>query len=276
MKIKYLGTAAAEGIPGMFCNCTVCQNARAVRGREIKTRSQALVDGKILIDFPPDTYMHVLYGGLDLTGIRTLIVTHSHSDHFFERDFWCRCVGIANNIPEEPLVVYATASSCAQAKAFMDVHMEGSERVLLHEITPFVKFESEGYTFIPLKANHDVRTDPVIFIIEKDGKSMLYANDTGIFPDESMDFLKNYDRRFDFVSLDCTGMLQKNWRGGHMSLDTNKEMYDALTDMGLCDAGTTVYVNHFSHNGAATHAELVRAASEYGFGVTYDGCEVEF
>ncbi len=276
MKIKYLGTAAAEGIPGMFCDCPVCRNAHAVRGREIKTRSQALVDGKILIDFPPDTYMHELYGGLDLRGIRTLIVTHSHSDHFYERDFWCRCAGIANGIPEDPLHVYATAPAIAQAKEFADVHMSGSDRVSFHEIVPFVAFEAEGYTVIPLKANHDGRTDPVIFIIEKDGRSVLYANDTGVFPPESMRFLEKYGRRFDFVSLDCTGMLNENWRNGHMSLDTNKEMYDALTAMGLCDGKTTVYVNHFSHNGGATHEQLVRAASAYGFGVTYDGCEIEF
>ena len=60
MKLKYLGTAAAEGIPGMFCNCRVCRNALEVRGKEIKTRSQALLDDKLLIDFPPDTYLHIL------------------------------------------------------------------------------------------------------------------------------------------------------------------------------------------------------------------------
>ena len=31
MKLKYLGTAAAEGIPGMFCNCRVCRNALKIR-----------------------------------------------------------------------------------------------------------------------------------------------------------------------------------------------------------------------------------------------------
>ena len=46
MNIQFLGTAAAEGIPALFCKCRVCQNALAVRGKEIKTRSQAIVDGK--------------------------------------------------------------------------------------------------------------------------------------------------------------------------------------------------------------------------------------
>ncbi len=28
MKLQYLGTAAAEGIPALFCNCPVCTAAR--------------------------------------------------------------------------------------------------------------------------------------------------------------------------------------------------------------------------------------------------------
>lgn len=271
MKIKYLGTAAAEGIPGMFCDCDVCRNALKVRGKEIKTRSQSIVDDKILIDFPADTYMHMLYNGLDLKNIHTLIVTHAHSDHYYERDFWCRGKGIANGEPaNEPLNVYATKVAFDMAKSY------NGQRVVLHEIKPFEAFEAEGYRIIPLRANHDPDADPVFYIIEKDEKTMLYANDTGIFPKETIDYLDGYKKCFDYVSLDCTGMLLKNWRDGHMSLDTNKEMYDVLCDMDLCDSHTIAYINHFSHNGKATHEELAVAASKYGFGVTYDGLEVEF
>lgn len=276
MKIKFLGTAAAEGIPALFCRCRVCRNALAVRGKEVKTRSQAILDDKILIDFPADTYMHMLWHNVDLTVVRTLIVTHNHMDHYHERDFWCRLPGIANEIGEEPLTVYATAPAIAQGHAYMDKHLTDNERIRFIEIAPFVPFEAEGYRFIALKANHDPGAGAVFYIIEKDGKSILYANDTGLFPQESVDFLATYGKRFDFVSLDCTGMLLPNWRNGHMGLDTNAEMYKKLTEMGLCDEKTVAYVNHFSHNGGATHEELVVAAAEHGFGVTYDGCEVEF
>lgn len=276
MKLKYLGTAAAEGIPALFCDCRVCREARANGGKDVKTRSQAIVDDKILIDFPADTYMHVLRLGLDLKKVRTLIVTHSHSDHLYPSDFWCRGEGIANDIPEEPLNVYLTADGFRRSKAFMDESMRGSKRVVLHEIKPFEPFEAEGYRFIPLKADHDVHSDPVFYIIEKDDKTLLYANDTGLFPQETVDYLARYARKFDFVSLDCTGMLLPNWNYGHMGLDTDAIQYEKLKELGLCDDRTVVYVNHFSHNGKATHDELVAKAAEYGFGVSYDGCEVEF
>lgn len=272
MKIKYLGTAAAEGIPALFCDCAVCRNALAVRGKEVKTRSQAIVDDRILIDFPADTYLHILYGGLDLRRLHTLIVTHSHSDHFYECDFWCRSENIAyGEEMDEPLHVYATAGVIKKAGEYAR-----NKRLAFHEIKPFEPFEAEGYRLIPLRANHDVNADPVIYIIEKDGKRLLYANDTGVFTDETWAFLSDYAHRFDMVSLDCTGMLKPNWRKSHMSLDTNAEVYAKLCDMGRCDGNTVAYVNHFSHNGQATHEELVAAAAKSGFGVTYDGCTVTF
>ena len=90
------------------------------------------------------------------------------------------------------------------------------------------------------------------------------------------DILAKYNRKLDFVSLDCTGMMLENYRHGHMGLSVDAEVVERLREMGLCDDKTVVYVNHFSHNGKATHEELVKEAAKYGFGVTFDGCEIEF
>ena len=60
MKIKFLGTAAAEGFPAVFCNCEYCNKARELGGKNIRTRSQAIIDNKLLIDLPADTYFHFL------------------------------------------------------------------------------------------------------------------------------------------------------------------------------------------------------------------------
>ena len=275
MKLKYLGTAAAEGIPGMFCNCRVCRNALEVRGKEIKTRSQALLDDKLLIDFPADTYMHILNHGLDLRNIHNVIITHSHSDHFYPNDFWCRFEGIAYDIVEEPLNIYVTEAGYNEALRQLGEDMNET-RVKFHKIAPFEPFDVEDYHIIPLAADHDSSSNPVIYIIEKGGKSLLYANDTGIFPDSTWDYLEKYNKKFELISLDCTGMAQKNWRRSHLCLNTDKEVYDRLTEIGVCDKNTIVYVNHFSHNGMLTHKELVVEAEKYGFLVTYDSLEVVF
>ena len=74
MVLQYLGTAAAEGIPALFCQCLVCRAAQKAGGREIRTRSGALIDGKLKLDFGPDSYVHMLRYGLDYTGLQGGII----------------------------------------------------------------------------------------------------------------------------------------------------------------------------------------------------------
>ena len=259
MKLRYLGTAAAEGIPALFCNCRVCQNALERRGKEVKTRSQALIDDTILIDFPADTYMHMLNLGLRLREIPYCIITHSHSDHFQPEEFWCRLEGIAHGLGEEPMHIYLTESAYQAALAYHGKDADG-KRLKFHRIEPFCPFMIEDYRITPIKANHDAKSSPVVYVVEHAEKVMLYANDTGILSEESWNYLAGMHVKFDFVSLDCTFMLKMGARDGHMGLDSNQEFHKRLMELGLCDEKTKVFINHFSHNGLATHEELEEAA----------------
>ena len=53
MKIKYYGTGDGYGIPEPFCSCRLCAYAREHGGKDIRTRSQAVIDD-IMIDFSKD------------------------------------------------------------------------------------------------------------------------------------------------------------------------------------------------------------------------------
>lgn len=46
---------------------------------------------------------------------------------------------------------------------------------------------AERYKIMPVKATPDKKSAPVIYAIEKNGKSILYANDTSGLCNESMD-----------------------------------------------------------------------------------------
>lgn len=42
MTLAYLGTAAAEGFPAVFCNCKFCQDARKSDDKEISAYAPKL------------------------------------------------------------------------------------------------------------------------------------------------------------------------------------------------------------------------------------------
>lgn len=88
---------AAEGIPALFCNCPLCTYAREHHKREVRTRSQALIDEKLLIDFPADSYKHALENEIDLSAISYLLITHSHDDHFYPMDLLMRLPDYGKN-----------------------------------------------------------------------------------------------------------------------------------------------------------------------------------
>ena len=279
IKLQYLGTAAAEAIPGVFCKCDTCEKSRKLGGRNIRTRSQAIVDDRLLIDLPPDTYMHSVMHNIELSEIQSCIITHAHLDHLYEKELWCRQPGIAVNCSES-LTVYAAEQGYDKIKkALLECGMEKTNRVIPKKVVPFVSFEAEGYNIIPLKAWHDHLSSPVIYLIEKDGKSLLYAHDTGFFPEDTVDYLKKSNVKLNFVSFDCTGGMipDENYgEGGHMNLLGAVKMRDILAQNGNITGKTLCAVNHFSHNGTPIYDEISSAAKREGFVTSYDGMIIQF
>ena len=108
MKFQYLGTAAAEGIPAIFCQCENCEKCRKAGGRNIRTRSQAIINDDLLIDFNADSYMHFLNNNTDTSKIKYCLITHTHSDHFYPDDFNMRISGFAHLKDNFPLTLYGS------------------------------------------------------------------------------------------------------------------------------------------------------------------------
>ncbi len=277
MKILYMGTAAAEGWPGLFCSCPICTHARKAGGHNLRTRTQALLDDSLLIDFPPDTYCHALQYGLNLGNIHTLLVTHSHMDHWFPTDLIHRHEHFGHGA-EGVLDVYGNA---AAEKAFYDHIL--IDRFKPHPIDDAVHFhvthsgdhiQSGNWDIIAVPADHDKREECLVYICKKDGKTIFYGHDTGIrLSAEAWTLLKK--EKFDLVSLDATmGMKSSEWY--HMGLPDTEVMFQKLTDSGCMDGNTVKVVNHFSHNGEMTHDQLTAWGNERGILVAYDGMEVEF
>ena len=78
MKLTYYGTGAGAGIPEIFCDCRVCRYAREKGGKEIRSRSQAVIDGVLSLDYPVDTFLHTAFYGLDMRKVKNVLITHGH------------------------------------------------------------------------------------------------------------------------------------------------------------------------------------------------------
>jgi len=279
MILQYLGTGAAEGWPGMFCSCGVCETARKRGGRNIRTRSQALVfankfregspDQRLLIDLTPDTYLHYLTHNVELNKIGHMIVTHSHNDHFLPSELKYRGPIYATKGVECKLHIYGNETVIGICKDFVDNAIRGTkEQYDFHIADNFVPFTAGNFTITALPALHARNERCLNYIIECDGKHILYGNDTGIFTQEVWDYIAG--TQFDLISLDCTFGIYKEG-GNHMGLPDIVEMKELFAKHSCLKPDTRIVINHFSHNGGACYDEMVELAAPHGLEVSYDG-----
>jgi len=271
MKIKILGTAAAEGIPGIFCNCPVCDHARKHGGKNIRTRSQSIINDKYLVDFPMDTYLHSLKFNINLHEIDHVIVTHPHNDHFFPTDMEFRCPPYGHGNEDRWFNVYGPASLKEQ---FPDFPSErNKDYIKLHSWEAFKTYTVGDLKVTPLKALHSRFFECFVYIIESDGKRLLYGHDSGFFPEESMEIIRQ--THLDCVICDTTmGLLTDG--NNHMGVEDNIKLKQLFKDEGCADENTIFVLTHLSHNGKLTHEKLEEVAAENGFLAAYDGFELEF
>jgi phosphoribosyl 1,2-cyclic phosphate phosphodiesterase len=271
MKIQYYGTAAAEGWPGVFCRCEFCIEAAHRGGKDLRTRSQALIDDVLLVDYPPDSYCHMLRYGLKLPEIQHLIVTHSHEDHFYPLDFSQRRTGLCENL-DGVLHIYGNNKvGELLKKATSKYEKNFKESLSFHPLEEFKAVSVGSHSVTPLRARHDKEEDCFIFLIEREGEALLYGNDSGVFPEETFAYLSG--KKLDIVSLDCTYIFLKTG-DGHMGLDDDQYVIGRRKESGCLHDGTKCVVTHFSHHGEMLHAELEEAAGKMGFIAAYDGMTV--
>lgn len=278
MQLHYLGTGAAEGVPAVFCNCSYCQTARKRGGRELRSRSQVLIDGILSVDFPPDAYFHAIRDGVDLSAIRYLIVTHSHMDHFYAHDFVLRGYKYCENPTSSELFIYGNHevgevyAECTRRELRPDV----AENIRFSEIHAYAPFVVGEYQITPLPARHTPQEEALVYLIERAGKSVLYLNDTGRLSETVYEYLRERGKHADLVSFDCTLLDETRGEGGrHMGIEDNMAVKQKLSEYGITHAKTKYVITHFSHNQNPLWEHVSALEKRYGVIAAYDGMRIE-
>jgi len=269
MKFTFLGTGAAEAIPDPYCRCRVCEVARRERGPHIRARSSALVNDDLLIDLGPDLLTSANAVGAYLGGLKVLLVTHRHSDHWLLSNLEWRKEGFTPT-PTEPMVVYGPAD----ALGMITERLEDGANFTTQVVSGGDSWTAGGYTITAVPAKHGGGwLEPLLYVIDDGEHKAFYGTDTGPLLEEAWDVLRALGP-MDLVALDATGGTG-DAGDGHHSLHTFPVTRQRLIAEGVVVPGKTQMIaHHFSHNGHLTYDELVARYGEFGVGVSYDGMVV--
>lgn len=267
MELRLLGTAAADGIPGLFSDDEVSCYARENGGKDVRTRSAALIDGVVKIDLPPETLSQLHRDGLDGLDWTALIFTHSDDDHLAVNEIQYAMFPFTN-FDHLPYPIYANPTVAERIVArYPNWPIE-------IEITRSFKTFTHGeYTITPIRALHIADEDCHNLLVQRDGRTLLYATDTGIYPEETFEFLQ--DAQVHLLVIECTDGFCESDYIGHMGIKDCLMVVDRLRRQGSLASDAKVVTTHHSSKGMARHCDLERVLGPHGIEPGWDGMRID-
>ena len=251
MDVLLLGTGASDGLPNCWCTCPTCTEARAAG--TLRTNTSVLVDGRLLIDCGPEAPRQAQRAGRDLTGVRTVLISHAHDDHldpiFLMYRGW---------VSEEPLQVIGPAPAIERCREWVTPDQTG---VTLTTVTAGDTFDADGFRVQVLPATHHAYGEAVLYAIEKGGRRLLYATDTGLWRSRLLELVQGW--RFDLVLLEETFGDVRPPDAVHHDFTTFGAALNALRAAASVQDDTRVVAIHLGHNNPPL-AELTARLAELG------------
>ena len=227
MKMTFLGTAAATACPLVFCRCEACRRAGKERGKDMRRRSSALVGSDMLIDLGPDVMSAAFAFGADVSRVRYLLQTHTHSDHFDAGHLVTRIAEYATR-DALPLEVCASPQALEHMSEKLAREEDGAtllDSVWQKRLNVRVRAMRHGDSVVlggrrvmAIDSDHDPSDGSLLYAVEEGDRALLYATDTPEIPERSWALLRDRKLRFDAVAIDCTyGPGTEG--GGHLNAD---------------------------------------------------------
>lgn len=279
MRARFLGTAAAEGYPDAFCGCDNCRRARELGGHNLRHRSGLLIEDDLLIDLGPDLLASSAAHGIALDRIAYCLQTHEHSDHLHPANLLARSpfCGV-HDAPR--LHYYATQGAIEVAgwglgngRDLGATEVGDALNLTVHPIAPFQAYAVGPYSVRAVLAAHDPALVCLLYIIERDGRTLFYATDTGPLPEETWAALTTWGGRIDAVIMDHTFGYGRP-STGHLNGEQFQAQVARLRSLGLLADDARIYATHIAHHSNPIHAELVAQAAVAGYLVARDGLTI--
>lgn len=286
MKLTFLGTGAGEGYPGYWCECPHCTYARKHRGKNLRTNSSMVIDEELLIDIGPSCFDNAARFGVNLSKLKTLLVTHPHEDHLYPQHLHWRNTDESllplayvekmrhggprfTDIPQ--LNIYGNSFVMETLRKSLDDMEE--LKINLHEIREGKEEKTDGYRILPVRGNHGSQQGfSHSYIIQKDGKTLLYALDSGSYDEDQFALIQEY--QYDAVIMEGTTGLNEQY-GGHMCLMNNIRIRDRLKENKCLRENSRFLLTHLSPHWCPPHDWYESIVASEGLELAYDGLQIE-
>lgn len=286
MKLTFLGTGAGETYPGYWCECPHCTYARKHRGKNLRTNSSMVIDEELLIDMGPSCFDNAARFGVNLSKLKTLLVTHPHEDHLYPQHLRWRNTDESllpltyvekmrhggprfTDIPQ--LNIYGNSFVMETLRKSLDDMEE--LKINLHEIKEGKEEKTDGYRILPVRGNHGSQQGfSHSYIIQKDEKTLLYALDSGSYDEDQFALIQEY--QYDAVIMEGTTGLNEQY-GGHMCLMNNIRIRDRLKENKCLRENSRFLLTHLSPHWCPPHDWYESIVASEGLELAYDGLQIE-
>jgi len=284
MRFTFLGTSAGEQYPGFWCRCENCEQARRLGGRNRRKNSCAHLAPDTHLDFPPEIFMQAERFGVQVIEARYLLVTHSHEDHYNPYPLGWRRMSPDVTLPPPTDVVgprfspLHTLHVCGNKPVCDGVrdYVRGDPdewAIEIRQVEPFREFELGPMEVMPLRANHPDRGENGLnYIIRREGKTILYATDTGWFLPETYEEIAKH--RYDLAVIEGTFGFGADAEG-HMDFRKLEKARRLFDEDGLLKPDALFCATHIAPHFTPVHEEIAPLMAEKGVTVAYDGMVVE-
>lgn len=229
-QLTFLGTGDAMGVPRVYCNCHVCEEARDT-GINRRLRSSVMVESGadfFIIDCGPD--WRTMMESIGKRSVRDILITHPHFDHIGGLPEWadaCRWLGVKGCLyaPQEVL------NKIVEQYPWLPGHLE------MTAVDTGVTLS--GWNISCWRVNHGKNGYSYAYRLEKNGFVWAYNSDSISLSPEEKEPMKGLD-----LLVLGTSFVHERAEFSTRSVYDMREAAELLTEL---KPRQTVYT-HMSHD----------------------------
>ena len=255
MKIKFLGTSAGWPLPWLGCRCEICTSKDP---KDIRTRTQILVNDSILLDAGPNTYDHLKKE--DPRKIKAVLVSHEHPDHIM--GFWD-----LSHIYEgyHPTDVYVTLPVVHAIRRYIE-----GPNLKIHVVKPNLPFLIDHVKVEYFPVIHG--KTPAYGIKLKENKIFIYITDFNrILPSQ-----EKVVKHADYWAIDGSSLGKIGQSPSHISITNGIELAQKykIKNTYFIHIGHKTGTHRNLKNFLAENASLPAGKAGRNFHAAFDGQEI--